>query len=257
MYPLEARNSFTEGIVFTKFTVAADGEINNIRVIKSIGNGLDEEAVRVISRMPHWQPAIQNGELISTEYSLPITFILEGEKMLPPPPPHAPSQEEELFLKKALYIINGKEMTFFDFETLVEKGELRTKRVLDIKNALNKYGEKGKNGVVEVTINNYKSPEYERFGFPGGIEAMEKFITANLKYPESAKRAKIEGFVEVLFTVEKSGEIKDIKVKKGIGFGCDEEALRIIAAMPKWNPAHANGNAVDQSVIHKVEFKLK
>jgi TonB family protein len=256
-YPKEAQNKNVQGTVFTKFDINSNGEITNIRILKSMGSGLDEEAIRVISKMPNWIPATQNGEPIAVEYNIPIQFVLEGEMLAPPPPPSAPSPVDLEFLKNTLYIVNGKEMNKKEYSEVIEAGEFISSYTMPIKEAMNKYGIKGKNGIVEVKMRNIKTPANLRFGYPGGYGEMIKFINSNLKYPSSAKRAKVEGSVEVLFTVQSSGEIKDIKVQKGIGYGCDEEAIRVIKIMPNWNPAKNNGNEVDQAVTQKIEFKLK
>lgn len=74
-------------------------------------------------------------------------------------------------------------------------------------------------------------PEY-----PGGTKAMYKFIIANLHIPSEAKEAGISGRVFTSFYIEVTGEITKVTVLKGLGFGCDEEAVRMIESMPKWKP---------------------
>ncbi|MHA4738938.1 energy transducer TonB [Dyadobacter sp. MSC1_007] len=72
--------------------------------------------------------------------------------------------------------------------------------------------------------------------FPGGPKELYAFIGANLKMPREAKKAGISGRVFLSFTVEATGEIKNVAVLKGLGFGCDEEAIRLVESMPKWKP---------------------
>ena len=93
--------------------------------------------------------------------------------------------------------------------------------------------------------------------FPGGMEAMMKYLSENLKYPEQAKEKKTQGRVLVSFVVEKNGSISDVKVVKGIGNGCDEEAVRVIKAMPKWKPGMQNGKKVRVSFAIPISFKLQ
>ena len=93
--------------------------------------------------------------------------------------------------------------------------------------------------------------------FPGGMEAMTKYLSENLKYPEQAKEKNIQGRVLVSFIVEKSGSISNVKVVKGIGGGCDEEALRVIKAMPKWKPGMQNGKKVRVNFAIPISFKLQ
>jgi len=73
--------------------------------------------------------------------------------------------------------------------------------------------------------------------FPGGNLALNDFIEKNIQYPEAAKAAHVTGKVEVAFTVKITGELTNIKIKQGLGYGCDEEALRIVKLMPNWEPA--------------------
>lgn len=80
--------------------------------------------------------------------------------------------------------------------------------------------------------------------FPGGVSAMYKYIGQNIKYPAAAQRANVAGKVFVRFVVERDGSIGDVQVMKGIGFGCDEEAIRVIKSMPKWSPGKQNGRTV-------------
>ncbi|MBC8153950.1 MAG: TonB family protein [Bacteroidetes bacterium] len=79
-YPAEAQKAKIQGEVFVKFIVAATGAVNGVRVIKGIGKGCDEEAVRVVSQMPKWTPAKQYGKPVSVEYVLPIQFALEKQE---------------------------------------------------------------------------------------------------------------------------------------------------------------------------------
>jgi periplasmic protein TonB len=93
--------------------------------------------------------------------------------------------------------------------------------------------------------------------FPGGEAAMFKFINDNLKYPEEAKENKIEGKVFVSFIVDTDGSIQDVKVKRGIVSGCNEEAIRLVSSMPKWVPGKQNGKAVRVSFNLPVVFRLQ
>lgn len=92
--------------------------------------------------------------------------------------------------------------------------------------------------------------------FPGGISEMYKFLGNNIKYPASAQRANVAGRVFVKFVVEKDGSIGNVEVLKGIGFGCDEEAIRVIKSMPKWNPGRQNGKNVRVFYNMPVVYKL-
>ncbi len=96
-----------------------------------------------------------------------------------------------------------------------------------------------------------QSPE-----FPGGQTEMYRFINSNIKYPANAQRNSIAGRVFVKFVIEKDGSIGAVEVMKGIGFGCDEEAVRVIKSMPKWNPGRQNGKSVRVYYNIPVYYKL-
>ena len=87
-------------------------------------------------------------------------------------------------------------------------------------------------------------------GFPGGEEELFAFIRSNVHYPDPAKQAGISGKVYVRFVVETDGTITSAKVLRGIGHGCDEEALRVVDLMPPWKPGTQNGKPV------RVEYNL-
>jgi TonB family protein len=80
--------------------------------------------------------------------------------------------------------------------------------------------------------------------FIGGQAKMYQFLGENIKYPQAAQRANVSGRVFVKFIVEDDGSIGDVEVIKGIGFGCDEEAIRVVKSMPRWKPGVQNGKNV-------------
>ena len=95
-------------------------------------------------------------------------------------------------------------------------------------------------------------PEY-----PGGDQAMMDFVAKNVQYPQEARDKEISGRVLVSFIVEKDGSIADVKVVKGIGGGCDEEAVRVVKAMPNWKPGKDKGKPVRVSYMMPFTFKLQ
>jgi periplasmic protein TonB len=84
----------------------------------------------------------------------------------------------------------------------------------------------------------------------------EAYITSHLHYPNEAKDAGVSGKVFIKFLVSEDGSISDVKAVRGIGAGCDEEAKRVIASMPKWKPGRQNGRAVKVYFTLPVMFKL-
>jgi TonB family protein len=90
----------------------------------------------------------------------------------------------------------------------------------------------------------------------GGMGVFFEHVGRKLKYPAQARRMGIEGKVFVEFVVEEDGSITDVKIKKGIGGGCDKEALMVVQTAPKWNPGKIKGIAVKQQIILPITFKL-
>lgn len=92
--------------------------------------------------------------------------------------------------------------------------------------------------------------------FPGGQKAFGKFLGTNIHYPQAARENNIEGKVYIGFVVEKSGELSDLKIIKGIGSGCDEEALRVLKGSPIWKPGMKEGKPVRTSYTFPVTFQI-
>jgi periplasmic protein TonB len=89
----------------------------------------------------------------------------------------------------------------------------------------------------------------------GGINAFNEFISKNIRYPNQAKRMDIQGKVFVEFVVERDGSITNIKTLKGIGAGCDEEAVRVLGLAPKWTPGKQRGRPVRQKMVLPISFR--
>jgi TonB family protein len=190
-YPAKAVAEGTQGKVMTSFVIDQRGEIHDIKVLQGIGNGCDEEALRVISNMPKWTPGRQNGSAVSVQYTLPVSFLIE---------------------KPATAVPAGQEIVFSQVE--------------------------------QIPV------------FPGGIEALYKYLGENIKYPLDAVLNKRSGNVFVEIVVKADGSIGQAKVLKGIGYGCDEEALRVLTTMPKWQPGKQGGKAVNTRYTLPIRFEL-
>lgn len=93
--------------------------------------------------------------------------------------------------------------------------------------------------------------------FPGGTKAMYKFIEANLRIPSEAKEAGISAKVFTSFYVETTGEITQVTVLKGFGYGCDEEAVRLVKSMPRWKPGKVYSKPHRVKYILPISFETK
>ncbi|PKP33351.1 MAG: hypothetical protein CVU00_10805 [Bacteroidetes bacterium HGW-Bacteroidetes-17] len=191
-YPELARKAGVQGRVYVTFVIEKDGSLTDIKVIRGIGSGCDQEAVRVIKLMPNWIPGKQRGKPVRVQFNLPIRFTLDSE----------PAKEEK-----------PKQITYVS--------------------------------IVD------DMPEYE-----GGEKAKMQFLNENIKYPEEARKNKIQGRVYVNFMVEKDGSITGVKVIRGIGGGCDEEAIRVVKLM-KFKPGQVDGTPVAAAFNLPINFTLK
>ncbi|GAB3945483.1 M56 family metallopeptidase [Spirosoma harenae] len=131
-YPETAQKANVEGKVFVSFIVTTKGEIADVQLLKGIGGGCDEEAIRVVKAMPRWLPGRQSGEIVNVKYNLPIRFVMEEDtkesnsQRIPPPPPPVPASEKSAFFSIPTddaeilssfkhFFVDGKEVAFNEF----------------------------------------------------------------------------------------------------------------------------------------------
>lgn len=93
--------------------------------------------------------------------------------------------------------------------------------------------------------------------FPGGEEKLYEYLKKSIKYPDSAKMSDIKGNVYIGFVVEKDGSISNIQLLRGIGYGCDEVALKAIKEMPNWIPGEQRGKKVRVKYTLPIRFQTK
>lgn len=116
-------------------------------------------------------------------------------------------------------------------------------------------------GIIEAPVI-VEDPETVAFSevmpeFPGGEDALNEFLKSNIKYPKPALNNDLEGRVIVGFTVNSQGKIQDVHIMRGLGYGCDEEAQRVIQMMPKWSPGSNNGKRVNVQYELPIDFELE
>ncbi|GGI25266.1 energy transducer TonB [Pedobacter mendelii] len=109
----------------------------------------------------------------------------------------------------------------------------------------------GEDKEIYITGGVDEYPEFE-----GGMKAWAKYMERNLKYPYRAQEEGVQGKVFVSFVVEKDGSITDVQVLKGIGFGCDEEAIKVIKKSPLWKAGRNKGNPVRVRYNIPINFTL-
>lgn len=176
--------------------------------------------------------------------------------------------------KEPLIMIDGKRSTKAEMDALDEK-RIDHINVLKGKAATEIYGAEGKNGVIEIKTKKpvlldvvvkteaQTEPDDKPFDvveqmpeFPGGQEALMKFLSESVKYPKEASKDGIQGRVVVQFVVEKDGSISEVEVVKKVNEHLDAEAVRVVNAMPKWKPGKQKGENVRVKYTLPISFRL-
>ena len=150
-YPAAAVRANVQGMVFVQFVVGKDGQTSDIKVLKGIGFGCDEEAVRVASILPAWRPGQQNGQPVAVQCNLPIQFILEGNPLKSETKVVFSGKMSGLKLnEEPLWIIDGVEIKREGDKIDVKPEDIESMEILKGESAIKSYGEKGKNGVILI-----------------------------------------------------------------------------------------------------------
>jgi len=212
------------------------------------------------------------------------TVNLPGVSTPPPPPP--PVKIRSADGKSPLIVVDGVikdiDVEYLDPETIASMNVIKDKTAID------KYGDKGKDGVIEITTKdqNYlqkktlnadnvlkQQPVIEEMiktagektfvvveempEFPGGNDAMRAWISHNMNYPADATKAKISGTVEVNFLISSTGKVKNVTVSKPLYLSLDAEAIRVVSGMPDWKPGTQAGKPVDVQMKVPMTFILR
>ena len=176
-YPAEAEKAGKQGRVIATFVVRKDGSISDARVVKSVDPLLDAEALRVINAMPAWIPGTQNGKPVNVKYTVPISFRLDGKTKEAPTavgiftPTDSPAREaredhicredgsivamdvdmEKSTVLRPLFVVDGKIMDGKEVYAINPK-TIERFYMQDGQEAIKKYGDKAKDGVVIITL---------------------------------------------------------------------------------------------------------
>jgi protein TonB len=189
-----------------------------------------------------WKEMEEQAELLAGKTTNTADEIMEVPPTdIPPPPPpqiqqpqvvEVPDEEE---IEEEIEVNLDVEMTE---DTKVEQIEIKV--------------EEPKEDVDEIftIVEETATPK-------GGMSAFYKFVGSKLKYPPQANRMGVEGKVYVEFVINRDGSIVDARVVRGIGAGCDEEAVRVVASSPPWNPGKQRGKSVRQKYTLPIIFKLQ
>jgi protein TonB len=189
------------------------------------------------------------------EVGVTIDNLKQEEAPPPPPPPPPPEAMVEKVKFTAPVVVEDTtiEVSMASMDDLNKKGNVEAPTE-DVEVEVKDEGPK----VIETPVQaEIFTVVEEQPGYPGGEEARISYLQQNIKYPEEAKELGIQGKVFVTFVVEVDGSITDVRVLRGIGGGCDEEAIRVVKSMPKWVPGKQRGVPVRVQFNLPIKFTLQ
>ncbi|UPT65420.1 MAG: energy transducer TonB [Sphingobacteriales bacterium JAD_PAG50586_3] len=231
VYPKAARDAGTSGKVIVQFIVTEKGVLKSAKVVKGIkgkgGEECNKEALRLIGLLPKWQPATIDGKPVRMVTKIPVYF------------------KDEPILKEIEVDLRDNDM---DDNTVPPPPPPMVDVMMDEDRPT-------ENKEVDVYSVVEEMPE-----FPGGQDALMKYLASNVKYPVEAIDANTQGTVYVSYIVNADGSISDATLLRGImgtgGQECNDEALRVVKSMPKWKPGRQNGKNVRVKYLLPIRFKL-
>ena len=196
-YPASAKEKGTQGRVTVQFVVDKDGSIKEPKLLRSVDKDMDAEALRLISNMPKWKPGRQKGQPVAVKYTVPVMFSLDDDKLEKTSSANGITVEGYAGNgKEPLYIVDGKEVTPSVMSAL-DPNKIERVTVLKDKSATELYGEKGKNGVLLITL---------KQGTPGIVIRRDKEVTENAKVQHN-------GSLDLTKTIYIDGEKVDLGTK--------------------------------------------
>ncbi|HEY1025352.1 MAG TPA: TonB family protein [Sphingobacteriaceae bacterium] len=252
-YPAAAKEADTNGYVLTRFSTN-NGKIMNMEILSGSSEIFEQEAVRVLKGY--------TGKIEDGNYSLAIAFQMAGVKekfrlpgntgvtgtkflgevvvtaynanlISPPPPPQEPKKASNE---------NEQDNASFQLREIVVEGPQREA----MKNVA---------GVQDDKIHDFSRVD-ELPKFPGGDKGFTQFLSNNIQYPQAAKVNNTTGRVIVTFVVAKDGSLEDIKILRGLGYGTDEETIRVLNLSPRWTPGKVKGKPVKVQYTIPVFYRL-
>lgn len=287
-YPQTAQDSSLQGKCYLKFVVGTDGSITDVTVTKSVSGcpQCDAEAVRIVKTMPKWIPGKDKGVAVRSYFNLPVKFELENSLYVMKEDGY-PFPNAGVFYQNKLVGKTNKEglvdvskipagetiiIKHGEISISLQKSEkkkitavyLIPTEIIEVQPAIE---ERDRNSSFDAVPPPPPKP-YSEIGildivddqaeFPGGREAMMRWMQNNFRYPQSAQDSSLQGKCYLKFVVGTDGSITDVKVVKGVPNcpQCDAEAIRVVKAMPKWIPGKNKGVAVRSYFNLPITFKL-
>lgn len=188
-----------------------------------------------------WKSTGDNNTVDLTKYDMVTDELLDipPTEQPPPPPPQA--------IVPKIVEVPDEEEIIEDIDVLIDVEMKATSETIKV--APVEAIEKEESDEIFMIVE-------EQPQFPGGTGEFMKFVVANMRYPRQARSMGVEGKVFIKAVVGKDGKLTDLEVMKGIGAGCDEEALRVVGQSPPWKPGRQRGREVRTRIVIPLVFKL-
>ena len=227
-------------------------------------------------QMRHQEPvAAPDPGKIATKESIPTSALPSGKSVVPETEPEAVVIEEEKEIladglispdDTAAPADRSELVQTADQNAVVEMEEMAVEEPPVVIEGIAVGGvsaRKEKSAYRTVTVDQKVDQEQEIFTvveqipeFPGGSDSLSSFLRKNLHYPEEALASKTEGTVYLTFVVEKDGSVSGVQVLRGVSDACDQEAIRVVKAMPDWIPARQRNTPVRVQYTLPIPFQL-
>jgi protein TonB len=199
---------------------------------------------------------------VETATNVELTLVepppLDDNEPPPPPPPPDPPPPVQETIKFTPPVVTEEPIKEEDIpppqEEITAQVSTKTQEGTDI---IDLPDEGDGNAIIEEPASQIFTIVEQMPEFQGGEEKLFEYLSKNIKYPSMARENGITGTVYVTFVVEGDGKITDVKKLRGIGGGCDEEAIRVVKSMPSWKPGKQNGKSVRVQFNLPIKFTLR
>jgi len=283
-YPQSAIDKNISGKVVTRFVVNEDGSVSDEQVLRHVDTAMDAEAIRVLKLLPKFLPGKQQGKAVKVYYNLPMVFKLAApdtakKEVVEEKAKRDPYYDGALALVKKDQYLDAEHLSILSI-LLFPKDYLGYEILgdCDVKldwndDAFKSYSKAKELGspnthasfkeLTDSVRSALKSNDSDRVytfvsqppQFPGGDDALMKFIAQNIKYPTYEKDHNISGSVLLRCVIDIDGSVKNVVVGRGVTAGLDDEAVRVVKLLPKFKPGYQNGMPVRVYFNLPVRFK--
>lgn len=246
-YPREALAQDIEGVVIVSCIISNTGKVVKPNVISDIGGGCGAEALRIVSNMPIWLPAKDDGDVVSVVYNIEVPFVLDEV--------NEEARNDEIVYEEPIKPLVSRNDSF--------PSKVMDESINEEKQLLPSDYEETNNGRVYTRVShmpyfpgcdNLKDKSKEKRECSN--QRLIEYVSSYLTYPDEAKSKSIEGIVYVSFIIDEEGNVIDPTVERDIGGGCGAEALRVVSTMAQWESGREKGKAVKTKMNLPVRFFL-